>query len=513
MSYYQPLFNSNKKEFISFLSNQKPIIVYKNNKINTYFTPYEFFTNDENVLIIPPLNTDIRFSSKLNLHLPTNNEKNGISQTHPFFTTNSILYNPKDYIHPAHTHEHGHIHQTILDNFSWAIVTSEDSKLDIFKKGLIKKTPSSQYACGSCWAVSFADTMSDCLVVSGAVNWSPNISATYIMMYIPNTSLIHDICGGGNPAAVAKYLEGVGVADTSCIDYSWCTSDEDGCKRLNSSQHFDAVSLTKKLNSNLPKPCGCYNSGEKYMYKIDKNSEVFYINDNAPVDVFRNTVKSHILDFGPVIGGYVVLKNFISGIHTNINFNGGVYFDRADYSNYQTENVLTFNDIHSMQSLGFHAISIVGWGIARNIQYDNNKWGDVPFWHCRNSWGKEWGNDGGFFRCAMYPFNKISQFDKQVMTSIGGPVGSIILIRATQYPEKKIYKQISSFYNSQIKNRLRPETYYNGSAEDVEYFNRNETHIPQNNLQKIERNKNIPLLIGIFFLTSFLIVFKNKKHN
>lgn len=497
----------------SFLSNQKPIVVYKSQNISHFNTSYEFYQNDKDVLLIPPLNTDIRFSSKLNLHSPTNNEKNGISQNHSFVSTKSVLYNPKEYDHPAHTHEHKHIHQTILNNFSWAIINSDDTPLDVFKKSLIKKNPSSQYACGSCWAFSFADTMSDCLVVSGVVNWSPNISATYIMMCIPDTTLIHNICGGGNPAAVAKYIEGVGVADTSCIDYSWCASDEEGCKSLNSTQHFDASTLTKKLNANLPKPCGCYKAEEKYLYKIDKNSEVFYINNEAPIDVFRNTVKSHILDFGPVVGGYVVLKNFISGIHTDVSFNGGVYFDRADYNEYEKTKSLSFNDTNSMKSLGFHAISIVGWGIAQNIQYDNNKWGDVPFWHCRNSWGKEWGNDGGFFRCAMYPFNRISQFDKQVMTSIGGPVGSIILIRATQYPEKKIYKQISSFYNDQIKTKLRPETYYDGNAEEVEYFNRNEINIPQNIDNNYQHEKEFNYLYVLVFLCCILIItFILKKH-
>jgi hypothetical protein len=183
-------------------------------------------------------------------------------------------------------------------------------------------------------------------------------------------------------------------------------------------------------------------------------------------------VKSHILDFGPVIGGFVVLKNFLSGAHTDPSINGGVYLDRIVYNNIANGGV-NFSDNMLFQNAGLHAVSIVGWGIAKNIQYDTNKWGDVPYWHCRNSWGSEWGKQGGFFKCAMYPFNKYSQFDKQVQTTLGGPVGSIIFIRCTQKPKIKKYDQISQAYNNQIRTRLKPSSYYKGDIVHVSDKNRN----------------------------------------
>ena len=501
-----------KDQLVSFLSSQKPIILSKNGEFNISTTK-EFFQNNSSSIVIPPLNTDIRFSSELELHIPTKEEKIGFSKSHNFFSINKKnFYNPKDYEHNAQNHpEEKHIHENIFEEFSWAITTSQDSKLDILKKKLIKKSPSSQYACGSCWAVSFADTMSDCLVVSGVVNWSPNISATYIMMKVPRS--IHNVCEGGNPAAVAKFLEKNGVSDTSCIDYSWCAGDEDLCKSVKSSSHFDSKTLAKKLSSNLPYPCGCYESKhEKYMYEINSGSSSFYINEDSPVDIFRNTVKTHILDFGPVIGGFVVLDNFISGIHTNLNLNGGVYFDRADYQNIKLGS-LKFND--NLKTIGLHAISIVGWGIARNIQYDNDKWGDVPFWHCRNSWGKDWGKNEGFFRCAMYPFNKFSQFDKQVMTSLGGPVGSMILIRATKPPKKAKFDQISPVFKDQIKNKLRPNSYYESNTEEVEKMNRNEINEEINEEIEIIETRISSSLFHFFLLflilICFIIFFRLKK--
>lgn len=484
-----------KDNLSQYLENQKPIILHEESIGGSSHGTVEKFSED---IIIPPLNTDIRFSKHLPLHIPTYDEAIGHSYSHPDATLSGqredyliipplntdirfskelpLLdpqrygYDPRQHEHPGkehprelHTHEHTH------ENFSWAVPTKNDSSLDLVKKSLIHKV-STQHACGSCWAVSFADAMSDCFVVSGAVGWSPNISATYLMSCIPSGEL-HNMCLGGNPAAVAPYLEREGVADTSCVDYSWCSGDSELCKSVSSARHFDAKTLASKLNDNIPKPCGCYYKGvKKYLYKLDSGSDVFFINNKASVDVFRNTVKSHILDFGPVIGGYVVLKNFFTGNFTNPNFNGGVYLDRADYNGYKGGK-LRFSDTITSEAAGLHAVSIVGWGVAKNIQYDTDKYGDVPYWHCRNSWGEKWGNAGGYFKIAMYPFNQIAQFDKQVMTEIGGPVGSMILIRATERPKMVDMKQIAQKYIQNIK-KQHSDVYYMADPQKVREINR-----------------------------------------
>lgn len=450
------------------------------------------------------LNTDISFSNKLPKHKPTILESRGVSSSHnlEYFST----YNPDDHSHPAQHHSNKpHVHDTILEEFSWAVVTPTDSLVDKHKKKIIKTLPSSQYGCGSCWAISIADTMSDCLVVSGAVNWAPSISATYIMMCIDDKQ-IHNSCGGGNPASAAKYLEAVGVSDTSCIDYSWC-ADNSMCSNVSSSNHFDAHSLITNLNNTIPRPLGCYFPNiDKFMYKLDRGSESFFIDDNilqknkqektTIINMFRNTIKSHILDFGPVIGGFVVLKNFLSGEHTDPNINEGVYLDRVDY------NDLKFSDNMLFQNAGLHAISIVGWGIAKNIQYDTNKWGDVPYWHCRNSWGPSWGKQGGFFKCAMYPFNTYSQFDKQTMTTMGGSVGSIVFIRATQKPEIKKYDQVFSIYNNQIQTKLKPISYYQGDTVHVSDKNK---HVYNKLLHK--PYNNYIFVIFLVFVSILILLF------
>jgi hypothetical protein len=516
-------FDDGRDKLSQYLENQAPIVLQEESNdlsvmaggpqggVHGVVAPaergaVESFSED---IIIPPLNTDIRFSEHLPLHEPTRDEAEGHSHTHPYAIVKESFkemigavdqegkyliipplntdirfskelplnpqskrgdYDPRQHKHRGKNHTHElHTHEHVHDNFSWAIPTQHDSPLDLVKKSLIHKV-STQHACGSCWAVSFADAMSDCFVVSGAVGWSPDISATYLMSCIPSGKL-HNMCLGGNPAAIAPYLEREGVADTSCVDYSWCSGDSELCKSVSSARHFDAKTLAAKLNDNIPKPCGCYYKGvKKYLYKLDSGSDVFFINRKTPIDVFRNTVKSHILDFGPVIGGYVVLKNFFTGNFTDPNFNGGVYLDRADYNGYKGGK-LRFSDRMTSEAAGLHAISIVGWGVAKNIQYDNDKVGDVPYWHCRNSWGEKWGNAGGYFKIAMYPFNKIAQFDKQVMTEIGGPVGSMILIRATERPKMLDIDQIAQRYRQNI-NKQRSNAYYMAGPQKVREINR-----------------------------------------
>jgi hypothetical protein len=496
-----------------YLSNQQCIILQEVIEGPTI----ERFGDDDEI-IIPPLNTDVRFSSILPLYQPTESEKEAISFSHPNlivkedftaginlnerekvipplntdirFSENLPLmdfmsaeekenirkdkkkYLPWEHDHPYRKHPKGlHIHDHIYENFSWAIPTKEDTLLDLVKKSIIHGV-TSQHACGSCWAVCFATTMSDCFVVSGAIGWAPKISATYLMAKVP-VGKLHNMCSGGNPAAVAPYLEKNGIADSSCVDYSWCSGDTEVCKSVSSARHFDAKSLASKLNKNIPKPASCYMGDiKRWLYKLDKGSDSFFINKNAPIDVFRNTVRSHILDYGPVIGGYVVLKNFFTGDFTDPKLNGGVYFDRADYNNYRGGE-LTFSDHIAKEASGLHAVSIVGFGVAKNILYDNNKRGDVPYWHCRNSWGEKWGNDDGYFKIAMYPFNKVSQFDKQVMTDIGGPIGSMILIRATQRPVQAKLGQMDEKFLRQI-NREKEDSFYKMDADEFRLRNREE---------------------------------------
>ena len=405
-----------------------------------------FRTDDANApeLVIPPLNTDVRFPN----FLPdfVGEVENG-SHSRVFVNEHGVFQAG------SHDHASGELH--IHENFSWTIPSDHDSEHSFKKKALISPVMDQQ-ACGSCWAFAVATTMSDCLVVGEAVDWSPYISPTFCMACYPQGK-----CNGGMPATLALDIEQKGVADQSCLDYSWCDNNSK-CNIRDSSQHFkiDSAALSRMIPD-----CGCMFQNDKYIYSLDKGTDTISVTPERPLEMYRKLVKFHILDFGPVIGGYLVLNNFLNGKFTQSN--EGVYFDRADYANIKSDGTIPFSDSvkSSFNSAGLHAVSIVGWGLAKNIQYDTDKRGDVPFWYCRNSWGTKWG-DEGFFKMAMYPFNQTAQFDKVVSVSVGrqtARIGGLMLIRATKPPVIKSMKEIGSRYKSAIT-LSEPNEFYNRDA-------------------------------------------------
>jgi hypothetical protein len=436
-----------KENFTEYFSlPQQPIVIREYNGSTNKRPTYLINSSQTEVpqaLIIPPLNTDIRFVENLPAYDLIQATSTEFNDQHP---------------HKPHTHE------TYAENFSWHLITAEDSNEVVAKKKLIHPVQN-QYMCGSCWAMCAAATMSDCFVASGIINWAPRISATYIMMCLPPTAG-NGQCDGGNPATVVSALERTPICDTTCIDYSWCSNDKTLCTSADAAQHFQST-LGSKLNAEIPKTCGCYFAGDRYAYTLDTGSNVFHIDDQTPTDLFRQEVKAHIVDFGPPMGGYAVLRNFVTGNFTDESVNQGVYFDRCNYDvSISAAKPLTFDDGNASddQLNGFHAVSVIGWGLAKNIQYDNDKYGDVPFWWCRNSWGPEWGNANGYFKIAMYPFNQYAQFDKPVSAK-GSAIGGMILTRATAKPAITTKSQIEENALKLI-NRKLPDKYYKQTPDD-----------------------------------------------
>lgn len=409
--------------------------------------------------IVPPLNTDIR----LEANLPRFIGETVIDHTcdrarYTHVNTDSVNFGAGGSAAGSKNHARGepHEHDHVHESFSWVIPTKHDDAKTIRKKSLMA-TPLSQMACGSCWAKGVATAFSDCLVVGEAVDWAPDVSATYCMAISQQ-----GLCEGGMPAQLCKDLERQAVSDNSCIDYSWCAS-EDRCN-TDSSTHFQTAAPAT-LSRMVPN-VGCYYDVDKFMYKLDRGTDTFSINTDTPIADYMKLIKYHILDFGPVCGGYLVLNNFLDGKFTQ--FNGGVYFDRADYGNVAADGTIPFSDSvkSSRNSAGLHLVTIVGWGVAKNIQYDNGKRGDVPFWHCRNSWGTQWG-DNGYFKMAQYPYNTTAQYDKVVTVNVNGGsarIGGMVLLRATHPPEIEKVGVIYQRYLDAIK-RVKNNKFYERPAD------------------------------------------------
>lgn len=306
--------------------------------------------------------------------------------------------------------------------------------------------PDSQGRCGSCWAVATARVINDVFLISGFTPYNIGFSGTYILCQ--QGIFQNNKCGGGNPIFALQYLEknGFSVGDT----YDWC-KDEPRCSkpRIN-----DPVS-TQQLNSAIR--CSPPKSNVNFRVKNIKTSPMSQTDDSTKTQSLQRMIQNHIITIGPVISGFTVLSNMVKG---NFQVTDGIYLEDVDYENSRhvgspcTEKCLHgFFDLNNCgaepeclaclscqqkhlfkKPIGGHAVGIVGWGIGSvDGVFLGKKQGtiyQVPYWHVRNSWGKEWAN-GGFYKHAMYPFNKISNLeipnyfyspDSKTRIAIGGIV-------------------------------------------------------------------------------------------
>jgi hypothetical protein len=331
------------------------------------------------------------------------------------------------------------------ENFNWRNNGGD-------KSALLSK-PENQMLCGSCWAISVAGIVADNHVVAGTVTWKPNLSTTWCLANYPQLQ-----CKGGNPALLLDSISKEGIATNNCIDYSWC-SENQLCNGK-ATGHFKETNVN--LSELIPDP-GCYDASvPHYIYYIDPPTTISLNDSEMNPTVFTNTVKKHITVYGPVQGGFLVYKNFMNGAFSKIN--GGVYLETGIYDNEDIK--FDKSQLNEENYLGSHAIAIIGWGIEKGIIIDNaGTKKDVPYWYCRNSWTEKWA-DGGYFKMAMYPYNKIVQFDNVVTikTQKGSfKAGGIVMLKATKKPEYKTLEQIDRKFLNKLSN---PITYYSSETKD-----------------------------------------------
>jgi len=141
-------------------------------------------------------------------------------------------------------------------------------------------------------------------------------------------------------------------------------------------------------------------------------------------------VQQHIFTTGPVVAGFHVFSNFMTG---SFGVTRGIYFDTVNYPSLSAYDANA--DGHFK---GGHAIVVLGWGVEKGMTIPlTSTVKDVPYWYCRNSWNNKWGTDEGYFKIAMYPYNTVSQFDKLVNFTLPSgslsKVGGFILFKPTLF--------------------------------------------------------------------------------
>jgi cathepsin B len=194
-----------------------------------------------------------------------------------------------------------------------------------------------QQNCGSCWAFSASEVLSDkfCIASKGKIN----------VILSPQDFVSCDTgdrgCGGGFVNKSWEYLKKNGIVTETCLPYI----SGDGFP------YICPFGDEPTLNF-------CKTKEEKYnKYKVKSHGRMKSITD----------AKLHLFNEGPLEAAFNVFEDFIS-------YKGGVYKRISD------------------NFMGGHAVKVVGWG------KDNND--ETEYWIVANSWSTNWGEEG-FFRIAF----------------------------------------------------------------------------------------------------------------
>ena len=272
-----------------------------------------------------------------------------------------------------------------------------------------------QYLCGCCWALSIATCIADKFVAYNLIDFHPKIDWTYLISCFVD-ELNHQ-CEGSNPNLALEWVvvNGVGTESIEGNNYDWCT-DSNLCNPAKSKVNTPKSDNAAQLQKLVPK---CTFAKTKAIRFFIKNIRAITLTEDDARDLKKVKdsimfVRKHIMDYGPVVGGFSVFGNFKTGDYTCNGKNpSNVYLENVNYDTgkYQLLNT---------QTIGTHAVVIIGWGVGMveesllEANSTSSKKKPVDYWIVRNSWGTEWGIDG-FFHIAHYPVNKKSQFDVSVV--------------------------------------------------------------------------------------------------
>ncbi|XGW24207.1 hypothetical protein V3C99_005974 [Haemonchus contortus] len=211
-----------------------------------------------------------------------------------------------------------------------------------------------QSNCGSCWAVSAAETMSDRICVQSKGEKQVLISDVDIL------SCCGDECGygceGGLDHKAWEYARDFGVCTGGlyeqphvCKPYPFHPCGKHGWKSYPPCpmDHLYKTPLCRKY---------CQYGYDK-RYEEDK----FYAKKVYILDEDEEEIQKEMLKYGPVQAAFSVYEDFS-------------YYRKGIYKH-------TYG-----RPRGGHAVKIVGWGVENGTKY----------WTVANSWNDDWGENGYF---------------------------------------------------------------------------------------------------------------------
>lgn len=208
-----------------------------------------------------------------------------------------------------------------------------------------------QGSCGSCWAFGAVEAMSDrhCIHSNGKVK--VELSPEDLLTCCDSCG---DGCDGGFPGSAWEFWVDDGIVTGGLYN------SHVGC------QPYDIPACEHHTTGKRP-PCGDIVDTPNCIHMCEKGYNVSYKEDKhfgkKSYSLERNVkqIQTEIFKNGPVEGAFSVYADFL-------NYKSGVYQQ------------------HSSESMGAHAIRILGWGVENG----------VPYWLCANSWNTDWGDKGYF---------------------------------------------------------------------------------------------------------------------
>jgi len=341
--------------------------------------------------------------------------------------------------------------------------------------------PQAQKKCGSCFAFACATAISDAFVFGKNLAYNPLTSPLDILSCVSDDS--NAKCDGGNPLGVLSYLaENKGITSSYCTSYdNWVAGDN-----LTSEAVPPCAGCYIKQCDPKPKPNRYQIKPPTFISSSDAESETSKIEGVGDSAVYE--IKSHLLQFGSAIVGFPVLNNFLNDPDGSFHETNGVYFENKVYeagkNGDSAKGAEHKKGDDPFVCAGGHAVCITGWGLsAKPITVffpndtDPNKKAitlqNCPYWVCRNSWGKEWG-DGGYFKMAMYQkitqdgaeyevnpnvaFEKFRVYQARMMDKDGKisvqemPIGGVIMIEpADIVPDTQEPRDAPPYTNEEMK--------------------------------------------------------------
>ena len=202
--------------------------------------------------------------------------------------------------------------------------------------------------CGSCWAFATTHAFTDLRSISAGTKQTL-LSSEYTSRCIPEED--DNGCCGGHAYYAAKYFKQFGVVSSQCLPYTLQT-------------YLDNVLVEDrpayKETNPLSCPSRCSNNSP-YTTQITRLADYQFYQEIADSSIIA------LLQSGPVVVGMAVSEDFCD-------YKCGVYCQPSPF---------TVEECGSQECL--HAVEIVDYGTTSS---------GVNFWVIKNSWGRNWGENG-----------------------------------------------------------------------------------------------------------------------